>query len=335
MEYLPEDVKKVFNIINTVTGVATSFRPPRNIPKNSGRKGDRGNPRDQSKPRNRGGNSNSDNKKDQDRRDREACKRGKLQKRAVVGTSRVGKITMRTVTCGNNGKPTTEERVFTSAVYAANAQETVFSATCSAEYTQPCHHYSSVVRVKPAWASLTCPPEAATKANSRARLPATASWEKQHRGKGWRTSLPANCQRDEYPPAYLLTKGAGYSDQLVRYLPGAQNGAAGNIWQGVCFADPIKDLSDAEFERLFSTKGARTMNINNGKRYFAPIVTLPTRPVFSWAAWNHQTLPNDGLDDNPCWPSKQAPNDPGFALLTDDPYYGGVPPPYDYQTDAP
>jgi hypothetical protein len=29
----------------------------------------------------------------------------------------------------------------------------------------------------------------------------------------------------------------------------------------------------------------------------------------------------DGLKKNPCWPSMIVPNDPGFALLTNDPYY--------------
>lgn len=31
--------------------------------------------------------------------------------------------------------------------------------------------------------------------------------------------------------------------------------------------------------------------------------------------------PEDGLEQNPCWPSMIVPNDPGFALLTDDNYY--------------
>jgi hypothetical protein len=33
------------------------------------------------------------------------------------------------------------------------------------------------------------------------------------------------------------------------------------------------------------------------------------------------SLADDGLSANRCWPSKLAPNDPGFALLTDDPWY--------------
>lgn len=49
------------------------------------------------------------------------------------------------------------------------------------------------------------------------------------------------------------------------------------------------------------------------------------QPVFEITDWDG--LPEDaddpdGLKKNPCWPSMIVPNDPGFALLTDDPYYG-------------
>ena len=40
---------------------------------------------------------------------------------------------------------------------------------------------------------------------------------------------------------------------------------------------------------------------------------------------------SDGLRENPCWPKKLAPDDPGFALMTWDPFYKGNPPPYDYK----
>ena len=51
-------------------------------------------------------------------------------------------------------------------------------------------------------------------------------------------------------------------------------------------------------------------------------VTVTQRPQWHME-FEHTVnpLPNDGLNDNPCWPSKIAPQDPGFALLTFDPYY--------------
>jgi hypothetical protein len=50
------------------------------------------------------------------------------------------------------------------------------------------------------------------------------------------------------------------------------------------------------------------------------------QPVFEISDWDG--LPNDpdyGLKINPCWPSRIVPNDPGFALLTDDSYYERLP----------
>jgi hypothetical protein len=37
------------------------------------------------------------------------------------------------------------------------------------------------------------------------------------------------------------------------------------------------------------------------------------------------SLADDGLSANRCWPSTLVPNDPGFALLTDDPWYRNHP----------
>ena len=38
-----------------------------------------------------------------------------------------------------------------------------------------------------------------------------------------------------------------------------------------------------------------------------------------------------GLSDNPCWPKDTAPKDKGFVLMTNDAFYGGKDPPYDYK----
>jgi hypothetical protein len=55
------------------------------------------------------------------------------------------------------------------------------------------------------------------------------------------------------------------------------------------------------------------------------------RPEFTIGTWEQDaTVPDDGLRVNPCWPSAIAPADPGFALLTYDPFYQGQAPPYNY-----
>jgi hypothetical protein len=62
-------------------------------------------------------------------------------------------------------------------------------------------------------------------------------------------------------------------------------------------------------------------------------VTLDKHPEFTITAWEHRPLPNDGLNDNECWPSNMAPNDPGYALNTYDKWYStqATPYPYDYR----
>jgi hypothetical protein len=50
-DLVPDEIKKVFDILNSLPDGVSSFRVPKNIPKGSGRKGDSGNPHDQSTPR--------------------------------------------------------------------------------------------------------------------------------------------------------------------------------------------------------------------------------------------------------------------------------------------
>jgi hypothetical protein len=60
--------------------------------------------------------------------------------------------------------------------------------------------------------------------------------------------------------------------------------------------------------------------------------TVSKMPEFSIAKWEPVPLVNkdDGLSENECWPKDIAPLDPGFVLLSVDPYYAGKKPPYDY-----
>lgn len=45
------------------------------------------------------------------------------------------------------------------------------------------------------------------------------------------------------------------------------------------------------------------------------------KPVFEIKHWEIPDDPDDGLKINTCWPSMLVPSDPGFALLTNDPWY--------------
>lgn len=111
--------------------------------------------------------------------------------------------------------------------------------------------------------------------------------------------------------------------QLIRWVPRKDNQGGGKLWRGVCFAPIVKDLSNAELEkRVKAAAGKQIIKLPHKTQTVAEI-TVAAHPTFSFGSWGHNKnpLPNDGLNKNPCWPSKIAPQDPGFAILTYDPYY--------------
>ncbi|KAK7947723.1 uncharacterized protein PG986_008609 [Apiospora aurea] len=149
------------------------------------------------------------------------------------------------------------------------------------------------------------------------------------------------CERDEWPPA-LFWPGDNYANrnnmaQRVRLNPRSHNGPAGNIFKGFCTDN------DA-----ITTQGGKTYEIRDNVRTIGvPVVNPPRvangrasksrlpilhqrgapRPKY-WADelfedWDNLPVDNVwyGLRDNPCWPSDLAPNDPGWALLTNDEFY--------------
>ncbi|KAK1990037.1 glycoside hydrolase [Colletotrichum falcatum] len=141
------------------------------------------------------------------------------------------------------------------------------------------------------------------------------------------------CNRDEYPPAYLLddnnpafiNSGVDRTGQLVRFIPGTENQRAGQMWKGACFGNTLKELSDTNFEAAVSRPNSQLL-----RTYVA--IGVNTHPEFTIASYGHSGSPpaNDGLNDNQCWPSGLAAADPGYALLTYDPYYDTQPMPYRY-----
>jgi hypothetical protein len=250
----------------------------------------------------------------------------------------------------NQGQFTTHKYVITSLQYAANAPRLQVKATCSARWNQACYHYSSVVRENPNFATLVCPQEAATFKNTRDDPPlATKMWDTEHKqwkDKQYRTEK--SCDMDEYPPAYLLTPndqahalaGIHRDGQMVRWLPAGQNRGAGSMWRGVCFYAPMKELSP---QAIVDLANDNTKNFGRQPRVINPTsteyevgITVAQRPEFTIAQWDHagNTGPggslDDGLSQNPCWPQKIAPEDPGFTLLSVDRYYDNRVIPYDY-----
>jgi hypothetical protein len=363
---VPDDVKKVFHTLNSISGGASSYKKPKNVKPKSGKKGDQGNPRNQEKPRsspkeckststgkgnqrfglfeNTNVDFNVDLQSCKRKRDNDECKiiPGKATK--LVGMS---KNTLRVEECVAKETKTTEY-VITSVLYEANAMPTRVAATCSEHWGQACFHYSSVIRNNPQWAVLPCPQLAATVSKKRKEGYVVTVWKNQHKGTGWmdkKYRQEPRCERDEYPPAYLLDptnpiyvwSGKDKRGQMHRYLPGSQNGGAAHMWRSECFLPPVRYLGERPLLWKQKVDGApknlRRVVVQN-KWFTQTIAAVPVgqRPEFSIQEWKHKTQgPTDeGHLENPCWPKAIAPLDPGFPLLTFDSFYGGKLPEYDY-----
>jgi hypothetical protein len=344
-DLVPEDAKKVFDILNTAEEGISSFKKPKKIKKGSGKKGDQSNPNDRSIPRQgsgvnsgKGGKSAKDGKKPKC-----SIKAGNEWKRKGPSLN-----TLESRGCDRQDKTTTHEWVVTSITYGPTP--TAIAVHCSEQWSQACYHYSSVIRVNPQWATLTRPDAAATTAHRGTAINvnngpiATKVFKSQHTGANWllkSTNGGPDCNIDEYPPAYLIDprddawrfSGIDARGQLVRHLDSFSNKGAASAWRSVCFKPLLQDMSNNDFRaaverdptaRPFSTNGKTTKRMGS--------ISVKQRPSFYWGTWAHAANPppNDGLDSNPCWNKKDAPEDPGQVLLTYVPYYGGKAPPYDY-----
>lgn len=90
-----------------------------------------------------------------------------------------------------------------------------------------------------------------------------------------------------------------------------------------------RDLKD----KVDAGQNLQVTNVVRGdKRYIerSARVTVNKRPEFSISSWP-PSAPNDGLNQNPCWPRNIAPLDPGFTLFENDPYYNTHNRPYNYR----
>ena len=203
---------------------------------------------------------------------------------------------------------------------------TVTTRVCNgANYPQACLHYSSVIAVQPNIGSrLTCTTKAL-----RAPRPIPDIWSNPRNGQhhaswitGWMQSFGVNCERDEFPPA-IIWQGRD-DDQWIRFLPGSQNGGAGQLFNGICDDTPRSHTTN---ERM----------VDSGMQDCRPWESW-TRTIwttFSVLDLQFDLMPglaNYGLAENPCYPLTLV-NDPGFALLYEDPYYIARPNDYSYAED--
>lgn len=338
---VPDDIQNVFNILSAAGGQAAStFKKKKvkpNIPKGSGRKGDKGNPLSRQPPRNGNGNPNGVGKP----KPKCSVPAGQAFKRVGSGWN-----TLRSKFCQND-KTQIQDYIVTSLIVPQNAPAKRVTTACNgAQYPQACHHYSSVVDENPSYATLTCPPRAAS-TKYRLDAPATDVWTDQHDGQGWGLSgTEDKCDRDEYPPGYFNQAGVAFYDksgktsegQLVRYLPRGQNRGAGSHWKRVCFTPHVRSLSDAELKRRIDAVPASKRNsvFHPDKGYLGEGVAIRVdngNAEFQFTSWGSSAnWKGSSLAENTCLQryKDKTPNDPGWALLTYDPWYNGKQPPWDY-----
>ncbi|KAK2599166.1 hypothetical protein QQS21_005356 [Conoideocrella luteorostrata] len=344
-DLVPDDIKKVFNILNTVADGVSSFKPPKNIKKGSGKKGDDGNPRSPTKPRpNTGGSGKPGNGKPggggkpgnggiPNRKKKCFIPPGKSTQRLGGGH------TLRMLSCDKASKTQTTEMVITSVKYA-KAVPTQITAHCEARWNQACYHYRSAISVNTQWETLTCPQEAAT-VTFRKNAKATGKWLSEHSGKGWKKASEkdrawqAPCDMDEYPPANLLglndpartNAGLNKKSQRVRLLPHSENRGAGSMWKGTCFNKPVEALSDKEFARQVLTDKKKKSVNKKGVQQTHATATVDQWPEFTITSWGvPKNTKDDALWDNKCWPKGIAAGDPGYTLLSLDDWYDTNPP---------
>ncbi|KAL6237121.1 glycosyl hydrolases family 18-domain-containing protein [Aspergillus navahoensis] len=200
-----------------------------------------------------------------------------------------------------------------------------------AKYPQACYHYSSVAQYS-TWQKPTC---AAAGGKDPVR-PLVSFYDStagvtQHNSiwsKDWITKtyvnpngkrVKPNCQRDEWPPAHFQQ---GHPEGYIRLLPGSQNGGVANSglggWKGFCKYPPEKQVK---------VEGGPIQVIGDIVYVTSIMSSITTINVMDYSFFNMGAPQADEwlLTDNPCYPSTLT-QDPGFALLTWDPYYGGVPP---------
>ncbi|EUC34226.1 glycoside hydrolase family 18 protein [Bipolaris zeicola 26-R-13] len=175
---------------------------------------------------------------------------------------------------------------------------------------QACYNYSSIINRRPDLARLTCP----SFKHPRPARPQVDEYNQQHNthwSSGWLRSADLECQRDEYPGAAIWQ--ARDDSVWIRLIPRADNAAAAHLFAG---------CPDAEEEEFVRERSITTTVLACGSTRDVWQKTYRKMEVVMSINFNNmQNMPPDfGMTANLCWPETLV-NDPGFALLTDDPWY--------------
>ncbi|KAI8298566.1 hypothetical protein K4K61_011514 [Colletotrichum sp. SAR11_59] len=147
------------------------------------------------------------------------------------------------------------------------------------------------------------------------------------------------CERDEWPPRYFWPGDKEAKKkrlvQKIRLIEWHENGGAGSMFNGFCnnnaAASSNAGKGTYEQQKFLKTVGdakIETPDPNKKPLTIVSHVSIDTlRAIFTIKDWDNLSEEKDdapkwhGLKENKCWPSLLAPEDPGFALLTDDEFY--------------
>lgn len=208
--------------------------------------------------------------------------------------------------------PVRRIKSYTTDTFVAPGREVRVRKCNGDKASQACYNYSCIIARRPDLRSLTCPSER----NGRPLRLQVDDYNDQHYtdwSSDWLQEAGLECQRDEYPGASIWY--ARDSSVWIRLIPKAHNAAANALFKGC----PEREREQLINERSIDDKtvGCRTYDI--WQRTVRIIETVMDIQFTSMGA-----MPADyGMAANPSWPSTLV-NDPGFAFLTDDPWYRGA-----------
>ncbi|KAL8826184.1 MAG: hypothetical protein Q9191_003962 [Dirinaria sp. TL-2023a] len=198
-----------------------------------------------------------------------------------------------------------------------------------ARWPQACQHYSSVIHTEqplvdphePGFNPLTCPTRSRNNYRGGGRgEQITVDWTDQHADSWWHgymQQLNVDCQRDEYPPIGFW-QNLDIHEQRIRMNPQNQNGPAGAALFGLGFC-----RFDGQGNPPVSTRNPVFDHMIHGPDRDTSVFLADVTTTLSTVSIRFDRFPNDpdwGITANPCWPSTLI-DDPGFALLTSDPWY--------------
>ncbi|KAM6513836.1 hypothetical protein FALCPG4_015046 [Fusarium falciforme] len=119
-----------------------------------------------------------------------------------------------------------------------------------------------------------------------------------------------------------MTKKPG---QFIRLLPNSNNPGTASLWNAFCKREDGYSQADGvtsiDPNKVITTSTRITSEIKGGTTTYITSVSIKIpNAIFEIKHWEQPAARDDGLWEIKCWPTMILPDDPGYALLTDDPW---------------